>query len=250
MSDKNPPLPYRAVVFGATSAIAGEILRSLVSERRAEIVLVARNADRLSDVAADLRCRGAVVRTVVADLCDPVQVWDALSGDGHRDLFLIAHGSLPDQAAALADPAAIGREIEVNFTSPVRIAAACARAIERQGGGTLALIGSVAGDRGRRSNYLYGSAKAALETFASGLRHRLAPIPAARVVLLKPGMTDTPMTAGMPKGPLFSSSATVGRLGWRAIRKGKPVAYLPGWWRIVMFVVRSLPTPVFHRTNL
>lgn len=250
MSKTNSSETYRAVVFGATSAIAGEILRRLVDERPADLLLIARNADRLSDAAADLRSRGAVVRTIATDLCDPGQDWDAVLGDGPRDLFLIAHGSLPDQSAALADPAEISREIEVNFTSPVRIAIACTRAIERQRRGTLALIGSVAGDRGRRSNYLYGSAKAALETFASGLRHRLAPIPAARVVLLKPGMTDTPMTAGMPKGPLFSSSATVGRLGWRAIRNGKPVAYLPGWWRFVMFVVRSLPAPVFHRTNL
>lgn len=242
--------PYHAAVFGATSAIAGETLRALVASRPASLLLIGRNHDRLEAMAADLRLRGAEVAVHAADLLNPDEPWESVLAGRTWDLFLIAHGSLPDQYETLADPHAIGREIDINFISPVRIAAVCARLIERQTRGTLAIFGSVAGDRGRQSNYFYGSTKAALETFADGLRHRLASIPAANVVLLKPGMTDTPMTAGIPKGPLFSPADKVGALAWKAIAARKPVAYLPGWWWLVMTIIRFVPRTIFHRTKL
>ena len=244
------PSAYRVVVFGATSAIAGHTLRSIASEREASFLLIGRNETHLSDTTADLISRGAEARWITADLCDPLQDWDSYLKEDTWDLFLIAHGSLPDQESTLADRHAIGREIDINFISPVRIAAACTRIIERQKSGTLAIFGSVAGDRGRQSNYLYGSTKAALEIFTEGLRHRLAPLSQASVVLLKPGMTDTPMTAGIRKGPLFSSAESVGALAWRAIKRGSHVAYLPGWWRWLMITIRSLPFFVFSRTKL
>ena len=122
--------------------------------------------------------------------------------------------------------------------------------LENQGKGMLAVFGSVAGDRGRQSNYLYGATKSALETFLAGLRHRFASMPEIRIILLKPGMTDTPMTANMEKGPQFSPASRVGADAWNAIRKGKPVAYLPSCWRGVMFVIRLLPDFVLHRTKL
>ena len=170
--------------------------------------------------------------------------------DQRWDLFYIAYGSLPDQATTMADRHSIGREIDVNFISPVRIMSVCASILEEQRRGTLAVIGSVAGDRGRQSNYLYGSTKAALDTFASGMNHQFAGSPNIKIVLLKPGMTDTPMTADIPKGPLFSSAEKVGQLAWKAIRKGKAVAYLPGWWWIVMNIICHLPRPIFHKTKL
>lgn len=242
--------PYRAAIFGATSAIAGATLRALVADRPAELLLIGRNPGHLDALAADLRARGARCRVHAADLLDPEAPWPEILGTAEWDLLLIAHGSLPDQATILDDPHATGREIDINFISPVRIAAACARILENQGKGTLAVFGSVAGDRGRRSNYLYGASKAGLETFLAGLRHRLANLPEVRVVLLKPGMTDTPMTAAMPKGPLFSPASKVGDGAWKAIRKGKPTAYLPGWWRGLMLVIRHLPDFVIHRTKL
>lgn len=247
MSDPSVP---RVAVFGATSAIAIATLRALVAERPARCLLVGRHPERLETVAADLRARGAECETHATDLLDPDVPWDSFLAGREWDLFLIAHGSLPDQDATLADPRATGREIDINLTSPVRIAAACARILEKQGRGTLAVFGSVAGDRGRQSNYLYGATKAALETFLAGLRHRFAKSPAVHIILLKPGMTDTPMTAGMEKGPLFSSAAKVGAAAWKAIRKGRPTAYLPGWWRGVMFIIRLLPDFVLHRTKL
>jgi len=243
---------YRAAIFGATSAIAQDLLRTLVAqEKQAELLLIGRDSAKLEAVAADLNTRGATCRTIAADLTDPSVDWKKLLESSQPwDLFLLAHGSLPEQEQTLADGSAVAREIAVNFTSHAVIAATCSEILTRQGKGTLAVIGSVAGDRGRQSNFLYGSAKAGIDTFMAGLRHRHAAQKDIHIVLLKPGMTDTPMTAGMKKGPLFTSSQKVGALAWQAIRRGKPVAYLPGWWRWVMCIICSVPTPVFHRTRL
>jgi short-subunit dehydrogenase len=244
--------PYRAAIFGATSAIAVELLRAIVRDGPAEFLLIGRDSDKLAAVAADLAARGATCQTRTADFLDPTTDWQGLlaTASAPWDLFLIAHGSLCDQEPALAQGADIAREIAINFTSHATIAGACSAVLRRQGRGTLAAIGSVAGDRGRQSNFLYGSAKAGLATFMAGLRHRHAGEKEIRVILLKPGMTDSPMTAGMKKGPLFSSASSVGALGWRAIRRGTPVAYLPGWWRWIMLLIRSVPAAVFHRTKL
>jgi len=241
---------YHAAVFGSTSAIAVETLRALAAERPAHFLLMGRNPERLEAVATDLRQRGAECEVARVDLLNPDEDWNRHLDGKTWDLFYIAHGSLPDQEDSLADRHAMGRQIDINFISPARIMAACADLMEKQGRGTLAVIGSVAGDRGRQSNYLYGSTKAALETFASGMRHQFASKANIRVVLLKPGMTDTPMTSDIPKGPLFSSAEKVGQLAWRAIRKGKAVAYLPSWWWVVMNLIRHLPRFIFHKTSL
>ncbi len=241
---------YQAAVFGATSMIASEILRAISSERAACFLLIGRDASRLDGLATDLRARGADCETRAMDILDPSTAWDEILAGRRWDLFLLAHGSLPDQEKTLESGPAIAREVAVNYTSHVVIAAACAAVLERQRRGTLAVIGSVAGDRGRQSNYLYGSAKAGIETFMAGLRHRFAGLTDIHPVLLKPGMTDTPMTAHLEKGPLFSPAEKVGLLAWKAIRRGKPVAYLPGWWAVVMFAIRSVPAVIFHRTRL
>lgn len=243
---------YRAAVFGATSAIAQDLLRTLVAEKKqAELLLIGRDAAKLEVVAADLTTRGAICRVIATDLTDTSVDWkNLLESSQPWDLFLLAHGSLPHQEQTLANSNAVAREIAVNYTSHAVIASACSEILTRQGQGTLAVIGSVAGDRGRQSNFLYGSAKAGIDTFMAGLRHRHAAQKDIHIVLLKPGMTDTPMTAGIKKGPLFTSSHKVGALGWQAIRKGKPVAYLPGWWRWVMLIICSVPSPVFHKTKL
>ena len=212
---------YRAAVFGATSAIAQDLLRALIAEhKQADLLLIGRDAAKLEAVAADLQTRGATCRTITTDLTNPSVDWKKLLDSSEPwNLFLLAHGSLPDQEQALADSSAVAREIGINYTSHAVISAACSEILTRQGRGTLAVIGSVAGDRGRQSNFLYGSAKAGIDTFMAGLRHRHAVQKDIHIVLLKPGMTDTPMTAGIKKGPLFTSSHKVGALGWQAIRK-------------------------------
>jgi hypothetical protein len=195
-------------------------------------------------IAADFRC---------ADPSDLTSDWEGLIGTampGKIGVFLVAHGELPDQEAALNDSARLARTLQVNFVSAAVIVAACARILERQGAGSLAVIGSVAADRGRASNFVYGSAKAGLETLLEGMRHRLAGNPGIHIITIKPGLTDTPMTADTPKGPLFSSADKVGSLSWKAIRKGVPVVYVPSWWWLVLAVVRMLPRKIFYRTKL
>ena len=245
---------YQAAVFGATSAICIETLRALLRQHPARLLLIGRDKGRLETVAADLRCRGAECVTLTADFCDHRTAWRQVltehSQAGPWNLFLIAHGTLPDQEGAFANGEALARALDVNFVSPAVIAAACAGILEQQGQGTLAVFGSVAGDRGRGSNFIYGSAKAGIDTFLAGMRHRFAKRKAIKIVTLKPGLTDTPMTVQVPKGPLFSSAETVGTLAWKAIAAAPAVAYLPGWWKIVMALIRRLPAGVLHRTRL
>lgn len=241
---------YHAVVFGATSAIATEILRSIVVERSAFFLLIGRDESKLETLANDLRTRGAECQVLAIDFLDPAIFWGSHLDSKVWDLFLLAHGSLPDQEETIKDGPSIAREAAINYSSHTVIASACSAILEKQKRGTLAVIGSVAGDRGRQSNYLYGSAKAGIATFMAGLRHRFAPEANIHAVLLKPGMTDTPMTADLPKGPLFSPADKVGSLAWKAIRKGKAIAYLPGWWALVMLIIRTIPGVIFHKTKL
>ena len=168
---------------------------------------------------------------------------------GGIDVALIAHGSLPDQAACAASVALTRRELEVNLLSVIDLLTLLAGRMESAGGGTLAVIGSVAGDRGRQSNYVYGTAKGALAIFLQGLAHRLAPTK-VRVLTIKPGFVDTPMTAAFAKGPLWASPERVARDIERAIARGTRVLYTPWFWRWIMLVIRLVPTALFHRTKL
>ena len=245
---------FHAIIFGATSAIATETARAMVAEKSCRLLLVGRDSLKLEAVAADLRTRGAVVEIQSADFLDPATDWSGLirrfAGESVLDCILIAHGELTDQPRCLVDGSAFARTVAVNFTSSATIAAAAAEFLAGQVRGTLAVIASVAGDRGRQSNFVYGSTKAALDTFLEGLRHRHAGHGQLKIVTIKPGLVDTPMTADMPKGPLFTSADKAGRLIWGAIKSGKPVAYIPGFWRIILLIIRCLPRFVFHRTKL
>jgi len=165
------------------------------------------------------------------------------------DVVLIAHGTLPDQSACEADIATALAEIELNAVATTSIALHAANHLEALGGGTLAVITSVAGVRGRASNYVYGSAKAQVSALLSGLRQRLAKKGVA-VVDIRPGFVDTPMTASFPKGALWAQPAKVARDIVRAIDRGTPVAYTPWFWRWIMLVIRHIPQSVFNRIKL
>jgi decaprenylphospho-beta-D-erythro-pentofuranosid-2-ulose 2-reductase len=245
--------PMSVVVFGGTSAIAQAIVRAASRERTVRVLLLGRNIQRLQSVKNDLTARGLAAEFQCADPSDLTLPWESLlraAMPGKIDLFLLAHGELPEQESILSDPARLARTLEVNFVSAAVIASVCARMLEQQGGGSLAVIGSVAADRGRASNFVYGSAKAGLETLLEGMRHRLAKNPNIRITTIKPGLTDTPMTADMPKGPLFSSADKVGALSWKAIKNGAPVAYVPPWWWLILTVIRLVPRKIFYRTKL
>jgi short-subunit dehydrogenase len=154
---------------------------------------------------------------------------------------LNAHGTLPDQRGIDTDAIAQVDAFELNATSVIALAAHFANVLERNRKGTLAVIGSVAGDRGRRSNYVYGAAKAAIHAYCVGLRGRLAEA-GVHVVVIKPGWVDTPMTSAIKKNPLFASAASVAKGIERAIASGRGVVYLPGYWRWISLIVQLLPS--------
>ena len=244
----------RVVVLGALSAIAEATARLLAGEG-ARFALVARNRDRLETMAADLRARGARdVHVFTEDLADTANAserfaaWrDALGG---ADAVLVFYGALGDQKACEEDPEAALRLIDVNFSSAAVWSQLSANALERADGGALMLISSVAGDRGRRSNYVYGAAKGGLSLLGQGIAHRLAGT-GARCVVMKLGFVDTPMTDGMDKsGFLWARPDDVARSIVRAIHKGGPVQYAPWFWRFIMLAIRATPAFIFHRTRL
>jgi short-subunit dehydrogenase len=243
----------RVLIVGATSAIAAETAR-IYARSGARFHLVARDPERLAEVADDLRVRGAhTVRTTVLDVEDFERhedvVSEAFAAFGGLDVALIAHGSLPDQARCQRDRSATLEALSVNFTAAVSLLTPIADRFEAQGSGCLAVITSVAGDRGRQSNYVYGAAKGGLAIFLQGLRQRLYGSGVA-VVTVKPGFVDTPMTAALRKNPLFASASRAGRGVHRAIERRRNVVYIPWFWRPVMAVLRSMPEGMFKRLRL
>jgi decaprenylphospho-beta-D-erythro-pentofuranosid-2-ulose 2-reductase len=228
----------KVMIIGATSAIAGEVAK-IYAEEGAQLFLVARDVAKLEAAAKDLRVRGAAsVETWVADLSDRTHDAAMVSAAGVPDIVLVAHGTLPDQLAIDHDPAAQTEAFDLNATSVIALTARVADVVAP--GGAIAVIGSVAGDRGRRGNYVYGAAKAAVHAYCEGLRARLASSNTA-VVLIKPGWVDTPMTAGMKKNLLFATAPQVARGIHVAIRARRATVYLPGFWRWISLGVRMLP---------
>jgi short-subunit dehydrogenase len=246
--------PRRIAIVGATSSIAEHCARRWAESAPSEFVLVARDADRTERIAADLRVRGATrTSVIVADFTRPASIADIVRravADGPLDLVLIAHGNLPDQPVCERDLEACESALVVNGTSPALFAEAFAAGMFERGAGTLVVIGSVAGDRGRRSNYVYGAAKGLVTRYVQGLQHRAAGT-AVRIVLVKPGPTDTPMTAHLrQRGAKLASVESVAACIVDGAAKGRPVIYAPAKWALIMMVIRHLPKVVFDRMNI
>lgn len=244
----------RIIVIGATSAIAEHCTRLWLSSP-ATVILVGRNEARLERVAADLRVRSpaSAITCAAIDFCDPDAIRtlvDDFAGGGAIDIALIAHGTLPDQQHCQQDLSACRDAMEINSLSPALFMEALAGHMGTANRGRLAVIGSVAGDRGRRSNYVYGASKSLLERYAQGLQHRFAKSE-CRICLVKPGPTATPMTAGMlDEGLTFARVEDVAEAIVKGIGKGKPVIYAPGKWALIMMVIRHLPRFVFNRLDI
>ena len=241
------------IIIGATSAIAQAIARQLASQPGTRLMLWGRAQARLDIIAADLRIRtGAVVDVDAFDFNDfnsyPAALERAVV-KGEWDTAIICHGSLGDQAACEKDFKLAEQELRATFLGPVAFLTLLANHFEKQGRGTIAAIGSVAGDRGRQSNYVYGTAKAALATFLQGLRNRLFR-KNVHVLTIKPGFVDTPMTASMKKGALFATPDKVAADIIRAIEKQKCVLYTPWFWRCIMLIIRSIPERTFRKLKL
>lgn len=244
--------PKKILILGATSSIAEHTAR-VWAKRGESLMLVARNADKLAVVAADLKTRGAsFVGTRVADLDDldghPQLLADAVSELGGLDIAYLTHGVLGEQAEQENNAKVMESILLTNFVSPASMLTWLSNYCLKQKSGTLAVISSVAGDRGRKSNYVYGSSKAGLSAFLSGLRNRIDR-EGVSVVTIKPGPVKTPMTAGMAGSEKFADPTKVGKTIVSAIDSKKDVVYVPGIWRIIMFVIRSVPEFIFKKTN-
>jgi decaprenylphospho-beta-D-erythro-pentofuranosid-2-ulose 2-reductase len=242
------------LIIGGSSAIAAACARHWAAGGE-RLFLVGRHAARLETVAQDLRVRGGQdVHTHVLDLNDHTQhaaMLDACRATlGSLDIVLIAHGTLADQALCERDVDAALHEFSTNALSTIALLTRLASLLEAQRSGTIAVISSVAGDRGRASNYVYGAAKAAVTTFCEGLRARLFKS-GVHVLTIKPGFVDTPMTAGLAlPGPLVATPEQVSKDIVRAIAHGKDLVYTPWFWSAIMLVIRSLPRFVFKRVSL
>lgn len=245
----------RIVIVGATSLIAEHCARLWVAASPADITLVGRDDARLAQIAADLRVRSAqstvTTRTSGFSAASDIDATvAAVCAAGPVDIVLIAHGMLPDQAACQRDLEAVRTALEVNALSPVLFAEAFARHMMHQTAGTIALIGSVAGDRGRKSNYVYGAAKGLVERYAEGLRHRFGTGPLT-IVLIKPGPTATPMTAHLQGSATgLTPVETVARDIVTGIARCTAVIYTPGKWRVIMLVIRHLPAFIFNKLDI
>ena len=243
----------KVLIIGATSAIAMAVARRYAADG-ASLCLVGRSAEKLEALGNDLLVRGAArIETAALDVLEfglHEEVTDqAIAALGGLDRVLIAHGSLPEQHECEADSAVAVREMNVNCVSTISLLTVLANHFERQRHGTIAVITSVAGDRGRQSNYVYGAAKGALNVFLQGLRNRLHPAGVA-VVTVKPGFVDTPMTAALPKNALYADPAAVGERIHRAMERGEDVVYAPWFWRPVMAGIRAVPERLFKRLKL
>ncbi len=242
------------LIIGATSAIAIACARAWAKDG-ARFFLVARNGERLEQVASDLKARGAAGVTYhqldINRLDLHAGMLEQCASDlGTVDIALVAPGTLPDQNECQADPAVAVREFNTNVTSVIALLTPIATLLEVQKRGTVAVISSVAADRGRQSNYLYGSAKAALSAFCEGMSARLFKA-GAHVLTIKPGFVATPMTAGLPlPGPLVATPEKVASDIVRAIEKRKDVIYTPWFWSLIMLIIRSIPRPIFKRLSL
>jgi short-subunit dehydrogenase len=245
----------RIVIVGATSAIAEHCARLWVNDAAVDLTLVGRDLDKTERVAADLRVRSpqSVVQVLQANFVDPLairQLVDAIVAQGDVHTVLIAHGSLPDQPLCQQDLAACQNALTVNGLSPALFAEAFVGRMQQANAGALAIIGSVAGDRGRKSNYVYGAAKGLVERYAQGLQHRLAGT-GVKVVLIKPGPTRTPMTVHLQlKGQRLAGVEEVAERIVRGMSKGQPLVYAPAKWALIMMIVRHLPGFIFRKMDI
>ena len=244
----------RVLLLGATSGIGGALARRLAAQGH-DLILAGRDKDDLESRARDIELRYGVRAEAL--------LFEALDFDSHPGLIeacfhaapeglegvALCHGAMSDPDEAATSFASARHMIDVNYTSAVSLLDRAAEQLERQGHGWICAVTSVAGDRGRASNYHYGSSKGALSIYLSGLRVRLARA-GVSVTDVRPGMVDTRLTYGLPGLVLVVQPETIAADTWKAIRRGRAVVYTPWVWQIIMGIVRRLPYFVFKRLPL
>lgn len=240
------------IILGATSSMARAFARKAAASGAA-ILLAGRDQADLAHLAQDCTLRGARLAEALAfDARDP-SGFPALVArmereDGRLNAAVFV-GSMPPQSAIDADPSLIDGTVTDSFTGPARFLQMLAPLMEARGGGTVVGVGSVAGDRGRIGNYVYGAAKAGFHTYLSGLRNRLTRA-GGHVVTVKPGFVDTSMTWGLPGMFLVASPEAVADDIWKAVTKRKNVIYTPFFWRYIMLIIRHVPEFIFKKMKI
>ncbi|GAA2585447.1 MULTISPECIES: decaprenylphospho-beta-D-erythro-pentofuranosid-2-ulose 2-reductase [Streptomyces] len=242
-------LPQSLLVLGGTSEIALATARRLVARRTRTVWLAGRPSAALEEAAGRLRGLGADVHTIAFDALDPTSheaVLGKVFAEGDIDMVLLAFGLLGDQARDERDPEAAVRVAQTNYTGAVSASLVCARALQAQGHGSLVVMSSVAGERARRANFIYGSSKAGLDAFAQGLGDALHGT-GVHVMVVRPGFVRTRMTAGLPEAPLATTPEAVATAVELGLRRRSETVWVPGALRVVMAALRHLPRGVFRR---
>ena len=238
------------LIIGATSAIAKASAR-LYALRNCSLYLIARDTQKLQAMEEDLKVRGAEsVKSACLDLLDHDQhtgaIKKAKESLGEIDVVLICHGVLPNQEQAETDFAAAKEALDINGLSVISLATELAAVMKQQGHGKIAVVTSVAGDRGRQPNFVYGSAKAMVSTYLQGLRGKLL-AHGVHVIDIRPGLVDSPMTAQFEKGALWSTPELIAPKIVKSIDANRHTVYTPGYWRLIMAIVKSIPEVIFKR---
>lgn len=245
---------HSIVIFGATSAVGQEVAR-LHAQRGENLILLARNESALTTVHEDILARGAnsahMIQADLANLAKHTELHNRIhSLDPKPARYYVFYGVLPDQRESEESAEAALASITINFNSVVSLLTPIVLQMERQGSGELVTVSSVAGDRGRQSNYTYGAAKGGLSLWMQGVRNRLSDA-GCTVLNVKPGFIDTPMTAKIEKsGPLWAQPADVAQDIVSAADKGKSEIYTPWFWRVIMLVIKSIPEFIFKKLKL
>ncbi|MFJ5729680.1 decaprenylphospho-beta-D-erythro-pentofuranosid-2-ulose 2-reductase [Streptomyces paradoxus] len=242
-------LPQSLLVLGGTSEIALATARRLIARRTRTVWLAGRPSPALEEAAGQLRGLGADVHTVAFDALDPASheaVLGKVFAEGDVDMVLLAFGLLGDQARDEREPEAAVRVAQTNYTGAVSAGLVCARSLQSQGHGSLVVMSSVAGERARRANFIYGSSKAGLDAFAQGLGDALHGT-GVQVMVVRPGFVRTRMTAGLPEAPLATTPEAVAAAVELGLRRRSETVWVPGTLRVVMAALRHLPRGVFRR---
>jgi short-subunit dehydrogenase len=240
-------------IFGATSTLAQSIAEQYVSAD-SSLILVGRSAGKLLAVANHLTSLNSkmAVETISADFENLTELREAVekifAGPQAPSMAIICHGVLLSNSECLSDEKAFMSNVTVNFTSTAFLAEKLGTALANKGGGKLVVVSSVAGDRGRQSNFCYGATKAAVSAYLDGLRAALSSKNVS-VLEVKPGVMDSAMTAHLPKSPLMASPEKVAGDIIQAINRGKRRIYTPWFWKIIMTGLKMLPDVVWNKVK-
>jgi decaprenylphospho-beta-D-erythro-pentofuranosid-2-ulose 2-reductase len=241
--------PQSLLLLGGTSEIALATAERYAARRPLRVVLAARPSERLDAAAKRLQAEGCTVTTVpfeAGDTAGHPETIEKAFADGDIDITLVAFGLLGDQEKAWTDHRTAVELAQVNYTAAVSVGVLLAHALQRQGHGALAVLSSAAAERARRSNFVYGSTKAGLDTFYTGLTEALRPS-GVKVSVVRPGFVHTKMTEGMKAAPMSVTPEQVAEVIVDTVAKGREQAWAPAQMRFVMSVLRHLPRPIFRR---